>query len=148
MGSQISYLKTDKDRHLIEKGKDDIHDRFLASLESHWLSFLEENCICSSDKYAPIKTVIAAFTHYLRAQPEFVALFEEYQSKYGVYPEHGIWHSVAFAMESLVKKIPGLQLSVGFYMPHGSRNKYDFSYTSYIDERMVIGVSVERFLKA
>lgn len=110
--------------------------------------FLEQNCIVAKDKYVPIKILIQAFTFYLKNTPIFMEMFTEYNALFT--PKFAsVDHLVHLWIYNSIKAHE-LTLSSGFSSAHNniSTRRRDYYYYNYfIDERTVIGLSVERFQK-
>lgn len=117
---------------------------------THWPKFLEQNCIVAKDKYVPVKILIQAFTFYLKHSLDFVKAFDAYNA-FAPSPFKSIDHFVHLSIYSLLKVHPDIELSSGFNsvrddVKYTRRNMFDYMY--FVDERTVIGLSVERFQKA
>lgn len=115
-----------------------------------WRTFIEHNCVIAKDKYVPMKTLIQAFTFYLENNPAFMGKFRYYNS-HTYTPYNGVNHLVHVWIYENLKTLPDVKLSSGFNsvrdeVKYNRRNYFDYMY--FVDERMVIGLSVERFQKA
>lgn len=116
----------------------------------NWNEFVEEKCIVARDKYVPVKTLIYAFTFHLTRNEPFMNLYKAYnKTRYPKY--YSVDHIVHLYIYNLLDdmKDKGVCLSAGFGPNEeiGSRY-YHYIHKLFCEERIVIGLSVERFQKA
>lgn len=140
MGCSSSRHKNDADKN--ENEKNDIDKKLHEHTTSRWLAFLDENCTVARDKYVPVKIVTQAFTFYLENDEDFVKLWDDYKTRFVV---NCVYHFVSKNIIELLKCQEGITLSKGFNVPPERRSPWFFHYNDFIDERTVIGLSVDHF---
>lgn len=133
-----------------EEYNDDSIGDLSIEFDSCWNAFLEQNCIIAKDKYVPVKTLMQAFTFYLENNPAFMGKFRYYNSHTHT-PYNGVNHLVHVWIYQNLKALPDVKLSSGFSSVRDDVKQHrrnSFHYMYFIDERVLIGLSVERFQKA
>lgn len=138
--------KTDIIPNIVEVRLQDIDELF----RKNWNEFVEEKCIVARDKYTPIKTLIYAFAFHLTRNEDFMNLYRVYNQN--IHPKyHSIDHLVHLHIYTLLNnmKDKGVIISCGFgpNEKNGSRY-YHYIYNMFMDDRIIVGLSVERFQKA
>lgn len=139
-----------------EKNEDntfqELFDQINSQFKTCWSEFLEEKCIVARDRYVPVKTLIHAFDFHLSRDEAFMKLYRAYNKvRYPKY--HSVGHLVHLHIYTLIEEMrdKGVSMSSGFGPDKENGNRYyhyDYVHHLFIDDRIVIGISLERFRKA